>query len=226
VVDTTTVVSRTPLLSLKPGDIAVTPNGKNIRDPQLQKALETATRGKEGKAFEAALRDFAAKPGPYQGLRRVRLIETLQESARVEIGTRPDGGPLKAYKGDSNHCYELWRLPDGKVKAQVVTTYEAHSGPEKRPHPAAKRLLRVFKRDMVALEREGETIIGYIQKLDIANGLYIAPHNEANSDARNRDKSDPFRFIQIGAGPMLKAGIRRVFVDEIGRLRDGDARPR
>jgi CRISPR-associated endonuclease Csn1 len=226
VVDATTVVSRTPLFSLKPVDIAVTPNGKNIRDPQLQKALETATRGKEGKAFEAALRDFAAKPGPYQGLRRVRLIETLQESARVEIGTRPDGGPLKAYKGDSNHCYELWRLPDGKVKAQVVTTYEAHSGPEKRPHPAAKRLLRVFKRDMVALEREGETIIGYIQKLDIAHGLYIAPHNEANSDARNRDKSDPFRFIQIGAGPMLKAGIRRVFVDEIGRLRDGDVRAR
>jgi len=226
VVDATTVVSRTPLLSLKPGDIAVTPNGKNIRDPQLQKALETATRGKEGKAFEAALRDFAAKPGPYQGLRRVRLIETLQESARVEIGTRPDGGPLKAYKGDSNHCYELWRLPDGKVKAQVVTTYEAHSGPEKRPHPAAKRLLRVFKCDMVALEREGETIFGYIQKLDIAHGLYIAPHNEANSDARNRDKSDPFRFIQMGAGPMLKAGIRRVFVDEIGRLRNGHVRPR
>lgn len=225
VVDATTVVSRTPLLSLKPGDIAVTPKGKNIRDPQLQKALETATMDKEGKAFEAALRAFAAKPGPYQGLRRIRLIETLQQSARVEVGSRPNGGPLKAYKGDSNHCYELWRLPDGKVKPQVVTTFEAHTGIAKRPHPAAKRLLRVFKRDMVALEREGETIIGYIQKLDIANGLFIAPHNEANSDARNRDKSDPFRLIQIGAGPMLKAGLRRVSVDEIGRVRDGGARP-
>lgn len=225
VVDATTVVSRTPLLSLKPGDIAVTPKGKNIRDLQLQKALETATKGKEGKAFEAALRDFAAKPGPYQGLRRVRLIETLQESARVEIGSRPDGGPLKAYKGDSNHCYELWRMPDGKIKPQVVTTFEAHTATENRPHPAAKRILRVFKRDMVALERHGETVICYVQSMHVKNGLFLAPHREANADARNRDQSDPFRFIQIGAGPMLKAGIRRVSVDEIGRLRDGGAKP-
>ncbi len=225
VVDATTVVSRTPLLSLKPGDVAVTPKGKNIRDPQLQKALETATRGKEGKAFETALRDFAAKPGPYQGVRRVRLIETLQESARVEIGTRPDGGPLKAYKGDSNHCYELWRLPDGKVKAQVVTTYQAHTGVEKRPHPAAKRLLRVFKRDMVALEREGKRIICYVQKFNQAGILFLASHLESNADARDREPNDDFYLFRMSPGPMHKAGIRRVSVDEIGRLRDAGAEP-
>jgi len=186
----------------------------------LQKALSAATEGREGKALEAALRDFAAKPGPYRGIRRVRLIETLQEHVRVEIGEGSDGKPLKAYKGDSNHCYELWRLPAGKMKRQVVTTYEAHAGGEKRPHPAAKRVLRVFKRDMVALERNGETEIFYVQKSDITNGLYIAPHLEANADARNRDQSEPFRLISIGAGPMVKAGIRRVIVDEIGRVRD------
>ena len=220
VVDATTVVSRTPLLSLNPGDIAVTSKGKNIRDPQLQKALEGATRGKEGKAFETALRDFAARPGPYQGLRRVRLIETLQESARVEIGSRPSGGPLKAYKGDSNHCYELWRLPDGKVKQQVVTTFEAHAGPGKRPHSAAKRILRVFKRDMVALEREGETLICYVQKFNQAGILFLAPHLESNADARDRDRNDEFALLRMSPGPMYKAGIRRVIVDEIGRLRD------
>lgn len=225
VVDATTVVSRTPLLSLKPADIAATPKGKNIRDPQLQKALETATFGKDGKAFEAALREFAGKPGPYQGLRRVRLVETLQESARVEIGTRPEGGPLKAYKGDSNHCYELWRLPDGTVKPQVVTTYEAHTGVEKRPHPAAKRLLRVFKRDMVALEREGETVICYVQKFNQAGRLFLASHLESNADARDRDPKDGFSLFRMSPGPLHKAGIRRVSVDEIGRLRDGGAEP-
>ena len=225
--DDQTVVSRMPLLSLKPGDIAVTSKGKNIRDPQLQQALAAATKGKEGKDFEAALRDFAAKPGSYQGIRRVRLIESLQQSARVEVGTRqprrgrePDKRPLKDYKGDSNYCYEVWRLPDGEVRQQVVTTFDAHTGAEKKPHPAAKRLLRVFKRDMVALERDGQAMIYYVQKLDFVNGLFLAPHIEANADARNRDKSDPFKFIQIGAGPLVKAGIRRVFVDEIGRVRD------
>ena len=227
IVDDQTVVSRMPLLSLKPGDIAVTSKRKNIRDPQLQQALAAATTGKEGKDFEAALRDFAAKAGPYQGIRRVRLIESLQQSARVEVGTRqprrgrePDKRPLKGYKGDSNYCYELWQLPDGEVRPQVVTTFDAHTGPEKKPHPAAKRLLRVFKRDMVALERGGQTMICYVQSMHVANGLFLAPHTEATADARNRDKSDPFKFIQIGAGPLVKDGVRRVFVDDIGRVRD------
>ncbi|WP_231036638.1 type II CRISPR RNA-guided endonuclease Cas9 [Pseudosulfitobacter pseudonitzschiae] len=220
VVDDHTVVSRTPLLSLKSGDIEITTKGKNIRDPQLQKALSLATKGKEGSAFELALREFAAKDGPYQGLRRVRLIETLQKSARVEIGTTEKDKPLKAYKGDSNHCYELWRMPDDTVIAQVVTTYEAHTEVEKRPHPAAKRILRIFKKDMVAVERENKTEIFYVQKLDLANGLFLAPHKDANCDARHRDKTDPFKFLQMRASTLIKSKIRRVIVNEIGRIRD------
>jgi CRISPR-associated endonuclease Csn1 len=225
--DGSTVVSRKPLLALKPKDIQLSARGANIRDENLQKLLERATRNIEGKAFEKALKEFSAarrlpdnSDNPYFGLRRVRLEESLQESARIAIRDRA-GKVFKAYKGDSNHCYEIWRLPDGKIKAQVVTTFEAHqAGEGKKPHPAAKRLLRVFKRDMVKLERDGTTIIGYVQKLDIANGLLIAPHTEANADARNRDKSDPFRFIQMSAGPLIQAQIRRIYVDEIGRLRD------
>lgn len=222
-----TVVSRKPLLSLKPNDIAITTRGANIRDTDLQRHLGRVTRGLDSKAFEQALSEFAntrklpdQTDNPYFGLRRVRLEETLQESARIEIADAK-GKPFKAYKGDSNHCYEIWRLPDGKIKSQIVTTFEAHQlGVEKKPHPAAKRLLRVFKRDMVALERDGMVIVGYVQSMHISNGLFITPHTEANADARSRDKSDPFRFIQMSAGPLIKAKARRVYVDEMGRLRD------
>lgn len=227
IVDCQTVVSRVPLLSLKPGDIEITARGKNIRDPFLQKHLARMTRGKTTpKEIEAALTAFAmsetlpdGKPNPYHGIRHVRLIESLQSSARVEVAGR-HGTPFKAYKRDSNHCYEIWRMPDGKPAAQVITTFEAHVDTARKPHPAAKRLLRVFKRDMVAIERGGETMICYVQKFDPANGIFLAPHTEANADSRNRDPGDSFRLIQMGPGPALKADIRRVFVDEIGRLRD------
>lgn len=225
IIDGTHVASRTDLLSVKPAQLQDEPGRSGqIRDPQLRKALRAATADKTGKDYENALREFAAKPGPYQGIRRVRIVTPLQEQARVPV---PAQEPIKAYQGGSNHCFEIWRLPDGKIEHQVITTFEAHTVDElKRPHPAAKRLLCVHKGDMVALERDGQTIIGHVQKTDIANGLFIVPHNEANADARNRDKSDPFKWIQIGARPAVAAGIRRVSVDEIGRLRDGGAKPR
>ncbi len=222
-----TVLSRKPLLSLKPGDIEISTRGANIRDADLQRHLARVTRGLEGKAFEAALSGFAnavklpdGRDNPYFGLRRVRLEETLQASARIEILGK-SGKPFKAYKGDSNKCFEIWRLPDGKVVPQVITTFESHQpNTDKKPHPAANRLLRIFKRDMIAVERDGQTILGYVQSMHIANGLYIAPHTEANADARNRDASDPFKFIQMSANSLFKAKARRVHVDEMGRLRD------
>lgn len=222
-----TVVSRKLLTVLSARDIETTTCGANIRDADLQRHLARVTRGLEGKAFAAALTRFSQTPklpdksdNPYFGLRRVRMQETLQDSARVPVRDA-QGRVFKAYKGDSNQCYEIWRLPDGKVRAQVITTFKAHQpGLDKKPHPAAKRLLRIFKRDMIAVERDGQTIIGYVQSMHVRNGLSIAPHTEANADARNRDRSDPFRFIQMSAGPLIKANVRRVYVDEMGRLTD------
>ena len=218
IVDKNEVVSRVRLSALKPTDVAITAKGKNIRDAQLQAALAQATAGKEGKEFETALAEFAQGDGPYQGIRRVRLIEQLHESKRVMVSTSDHDGPIKAYKADSNHCYELWRLPDGDIAPQVVTTYEANSGVEPRPHPAAKRILRVFKQDMVALD--GDRQVYCVQQISIDNGLILTPHNEANADARHRDKNDPFKFSILGKGRIISSKLRRIRVDEIGRRRD------
>jgi len=228
IVDEQTVVSHVPLLSLKSGDIAITSSGKNIRDPQLQKLLLNVIDGREGKEIEAALTEFSAterlkdgKPNPYLGIRRVRLIKTLQSSARVEIKGE-DSEPYKAYKSDSNHCFEIWRMPNGRLKPRVITTFDAHGNTVSRPHPAAKRLFKIFKRDMVAIERDGKRLICYVQKFE-SKRIFLAPHTESNADARSRDKCDNFKLIQMAARPALNAGLRRVFVDEMGGLRDPGA---
>ena len=219
VVDDLTVVSRTPLLSLKPSDIEVTTKGKNIRDSQLQKALAVATKDKDGKEFEAALAAFAGKVGPYQGLRRVRLVETLQKSARVEIGADKEGKPFKAYKGDSNHCYELWRLPNGEVVHNVVTTFEAHSGATRR-HPAAKFVTRLYKGDMVRVENSKFGPVAAIVAKFSGDGIIeLVPQNEANASDRYRKKKEDL-YIRLSAKSAMKSGLRRVVVDEIGRVRD------
>ena len=51
IVDDQTVVSRVPLLSLKPGDIATTSKGKNIRDPDLRTSLSGGHERQRGQSL-------------------------------------------------------------------------------------------------------------------------------------------------------------------------------
>lgn len=206
------VVTRKPFDGLEPKDIPA------IRDPDLVAALEQATRGLTGKEFKAALAKFAATDPVYRGIRRVR-VEIAQNV--IEIADA-DGRPYKGYKGDSNHCYEVWRMPDGSWERVVVTTFDAHRpGFDSRPHPAAKRLMRLFKRDLIALDhpKTGEPIIAVVAKLGLAR-LDLAPHNEADADRRARNKDDPFDFIRASLSTLRRCRARPASVDELGRVRD------
>lgn len=220
IVDAQTVVSRTPLMSLKPGDIAITTKGKNIRDPFLQRKLALATKGKEGKAFDEALRAFADQPGPYHRIRHVRLVETVSV---VPISDE-SGKVYKGYKPDSNLRYEIWRLPDGSVTHHTVLTFDAHKpGPASRPHPAARKLISLHKGDMVRLDNSKfGPVIATVEKFDANGTIELVPHNEANaSDRYRKDKED--LYIRLRARSALTSGLRRVFVDEMGRVRDPGA---
>lgn len=206
----TLVVTRKPFASLTPAMI------EKIRDPLLASALRAATHGKDGTAFTAALSKFSTRSGPYKGIRHVRIIEPV---GVIEIRDA-QGGAYKGYRGGSNHCYEVWRLPDGKLTHHVVGTFEAHQGTASRPHPAAKRLLRLFKNDMVRLEdSKFGPLIATVEKFDGNGTIEMIAHNESNADARYRkDKEDI--YIRMRAGPLVKAGARRVLVDELGRISD------
>jgi CRISPR-associated endonuclease Csn1 len=210
------VVHRVPLTSLK--DVEA------VRDPVLREELRKATQGKSGKEFEAALRDYASNPtiDSFRGLRHVRIIETLNV-----IPVRDQKGEAyKGYKGDANYCFEVWRLPDGSWKANVVTMFGAHQvstvAKDPRPHPAAKRLFRLYKDDLIAGQFDTSTATKFrVVKFSSAGALTLAPHNESGSlKARDADKVDPFKYINTSASGLKKAGARQIRIDELGHVWD------
>ena len=210
------VVTRKPLLSLTAKDL---PKIKE-RDKDLHAALWEATRdlqekGQE-KEFQAALATFSSRPGPYQGIRRVRIAMPLNT---IPVRDR-SGRIFKCYKGDSNHCYEIWRMPDGKWQRMVYTTFEAHQ-PDlvKKPHPAAKKLMRLHKKDMVELDHPklGRTIMVIAQLSE--QRLDLIPPNEADADRRKRDPNDPLDYFRASVSSLQKYNLRKLLVDETGFIR-------
>ena len=214
------VVHRVPLTSLKPADIS---NSERIPDPVLRAELHRATDGLSGKDYERALARFAAEHPQFKGIRRVRVREPLNV---IPIRDRKNGHAYKAYKGDANARFELWRLPDGKLKTDVVSMFEAHQlgTTDRRPHPAAKRLLMLRQNDLLAIERNGSpTQIVRVVGFNAAGRLTLADHNEGGN-LKERDSAaqdlDPFKYIYLSGSSILKAKARQVRIDPLGRIFD------
>ncbi len=204
------VVTRKPYDGLTPAMI------EKLRDVPLAEALRLATKGRDGKDFQTALRQFATRPGPYQGIRRVRIIEPVDV---IEIKDR-NGVAYKGYKGDSNQCYEIWRMPDGAYKHVVISTFDAHKELDHRPHPAAKRLLRLHKNDMVRLEDSPVgPVVATVEKFSSTGTVEMVAHNQGNAAHRYRNDKENV-YIRKNAPSLIKSGARRVIVDEMGRIKD------
>ncbi len=216
------VVSRKPLSAFRAArDL------DGIRDGQLRDALQQATYGLAGRDFEQAVHKLArqerldGKDNPFRNLRRIRVVEPLK-TIPIRDGT---GKAYKSYKGDSNHRYDVWKLPDGKWVAEVVTTFDAHQ-PDwqstiRQQHPTAKKVLSLTRDDAVAADGQDGRIIYRVVKFNTAGQVYLAPHNEAGAlKARDGDPSDPFKYVSKAASGLRAINARQARVDEIGQVFD------
>jgi CRISPR-associated endonuclease Csn1 len=213
------VVHRVPLTSLKPADIA---DLRRIPDRVLREALGQATRGLDGKAFEQALARFAKDHPQFKGIRRVRVRESLSV-----IPIRDSGGRVyKAYKGDANARFDVWRLPNGKWTSDIISVFDAHrrEQEDRRPHPAAKKVLSLHQNDMVAVEENGlGSRILRVVKFSGDGEIVLAADNEAGAlKARNAAPADidPFRYVRSAAGGLKKLKARQIRIDPLGRVFD------
>ncbi len=165
------------------------------------------------------------------GRRSVPLVETLSVIPIYGRGESPVDGaePYKAYKGDSNYCYEIFRTEGGKWDGRVVTSFEAQ-GKEYQTFMRSSRfrttawsgeelVMRVMGNDMIAIEENGVRRLMRLQKLTPGT-LSMAESFEANVDARERDKESEFTYTRKTPNSLRAVRARRVFVDPIGRVKD------
>jgi CRISPR-associated endonuclease Csn1 len=225
------VVHRMPIGSIKPEHLIKGGSGRKpswIVDNKLRDALATATRGKTDKAaFVDATRAFAKDHPEFRGIRGTRIIEALNV---IPIRDR-DGQAYKGYKGDSNYRYDVWELPEGKWVtswknnanqefSSIVSMFDAHQTDEQqRPHPAARKVLSLHRDDIIAFDRGNGRELMRVVKFS-PEQLALAPLQEANVDARSRDKDSGFRYTFPAPSRLKEWQTRQVVVDPLGRIRD------
>ena len=162
----------------------------------------------------------------------LKVIEFTNAKATARHGLLPNGEPrpYKGYKGDSNYCIEIVRNEKGKWEGEVISTFEAYQlvrehGIARLRHPTLSvsgrpLVMRLILDDSVRLEIDGSLRTMRVATLSGNGQVFMADTQEANVDARNRDKSEPFTYVSKMAGSFQKSKARRVTISPIGELHD------
>ena len=127
--------------------------------------------------------------------RHIRKVRTYRERSKdVVLAFKDKSGKPYRYAIYGGNAYAEIYCPDrnknaGKWQIEIIPNYCAHQKnfvPKWRHTDAhAKLIMRLHINDMVAYEKDGETIIARVKK--ITSGLfYLRPHNIAKEEA---DKS-------------------------------------
>lgn len=200
-----------PLESLsKPAD------ADGIPDAALREQVKACLEAGSPKDIKAALAAFSARTG----VRRVIKEERLSV---IAIHDRHNGKPYRYVKGDGNYCYDIFKRADGRWDGEVISLYDAnrpgfdiHSRTGRDGQPL---LMRLRRDDLLAIEQEGIRRIMRVAKLS-EGMIALAPHQEANVDARARDKASDFKYMFKAPGTLAPLRARLVGVDVLGYVND------
>jgi len=166
--------------------------------------------------------------------RAVIPISSTMDTLRHGLDEVGQPKAYKGYVGGSNYCIEIVRAETGGWAGEIVSTFEAYqvirqlgtTNGLKRLRLRSVSLsgkplvMRLQLGDIVRLLVSGRLETMRVVKIGSNGQMFFAPHNEANVDARNRDKNNSFNYVSKLAGSLRKAEGRRVTVSPIGELRD------
>lgn len=174
------------------------------------------------KEIKARIQDFFMQ----RGIRRVRLIERIDLIPMRRRGEK-SAPPYKGFKPGGNAYMTVFQISGQSVwKEEVVTLFDANSRRKGKnstaidTSPDTRRIATLFNLDMVEIEQGDSRRVFYIQKMVRDGRIYIAEHFEANTDSRNSDKENPFKFIvKTNADALRRAKARFLVVTPAGKIR-------
>lgn len=195
-------------------------DAQDIIDADIRAQVLALIERHNGKALEQALgklRDAAGNP-----IRRVRVERAL----KVIPMTDKTGKAYKAYKGDSNWCFEIRADAKGKWKGAPVSTFEAYQRALEDSPPPDDLVMQLFKDDLIDIRDPDEPDskadsksrkVMRVIKFS-GNSLVTAEHHEAgNLKARDADPDDPFKYTSRAADWYRQHDIRPAGISVLGR---------
>ena len=224
-----TVVHRVPLATmgkqnineLKPKDLEA------IRDCEIKRRVKDAAGTRIGKELHECLLAFAQQTS----IHRVRVVETL---TAIPIRRPGEDTPYKAFKGDSNYCFEIYKDEGGRWREHIVTSFEAAQIFRKDPGRLRDKslaqngrplVMRLCQDDMIATHEAESRKVMRVVKFSKGK-LTVAQHQEGG-DLKRRDATpdDQFEYVTQAVSSYYEARARRVFVTELGFVLDPGFRP-
>lgn len=195
-------------------------NYADIAAPEFRKELEAIAQNHKGKDFQDAVTAWALR----RNIKKVKFISAMNPDGMIPIYNK-EGVAFKYMASGENLFAEIYiKDPtDPKVKwsIEIVNSYKAHQPgftPQwKKDYPKAKKVMRLFKNDIVALT-EGEFRELYrireMTTLLIGNNEYpvvgLSGVNVAATQTGNRKT----------IGQLQKLNARKAGVDILGRWFD------
>ena len=192
---------------------AAAPENRDQKLPQVLADFAKAEHAAALEAWAAKGKDPATAPRP---IRRLRLLVTNQTVAPVA------SAPYKGYAPDAYVFCDIWRVPAGRagrykkgehkwIGAFRSVAEVAHPPADAnawKPHPAARRVMRLFKDDMVEMTEDGQHKVMRVAGFSTTdNRIDLCPHLDATS-AR--------RYISINV--LKDRGLRKLHVTPDGRI--------
>lgn len=219
------LVIRKDVTSLRPNELGL------IRDVALRRrVIEAAALDNDmptdKKAFEKKLKERLTAFMKASGIRRVRLLKKDNPVKIIRHGHQQQHA--KALVPGDIHHVAVWRMPDGDTKVVGTSVFDAKTKEGDlnafKPHPAAKLLMKLHKRDVVRLVHKGEEKTAKIVSLKPSNDqLVLVEHFEAG-DLEKRQKEEKIQIF-ISFSKILEQQLRKIYVDPAGRVYDRGPHP-